>query len=58
MAPLSNAQRQDRYRKRQAYERDVMKKQIAQLESWVNELQAKAGVAVRQLVKEAEPPRD
>ncbi len=35
-----------------------MKKQIAQLESWVNELQAKAGVAVRQLVKEAEPPRD
>lgn len=30
-----------------------MKQQIAQLEIWVNELQSKAGVAVRQLPKEA-----
>ena len=57
MAPLSNAERQARHRQRQAYERDLIKKQIALLESWVQELQAKAGVAVRQLPKEA-PERD
>jgi hypothetical protein len=58
MAPLSNAERQARHRQRQAYELRVMKLQIAKLESWVNELQAKAGVAVRQLPKEAAPPQD
>lgn len=55
MAPLSNAERQARFRQRQAYELGVMKQQIANLEQWVNELQAKTGLAVRQLPKEAAP---
>ena len=55
MSPLSNAERQARFRQRQAYELGVMKQQITELEQWVNELQAKAGVAVRQLPRGAAP---
>jgi len=55
MSPLSNAERQAQFRQRQAYERDVMKKQIAEIERWLNELQEKAGLPVRQLAKEAAP---
>jgi hypothetical protein len=58
MAPLSNAERQARFRQRQAYELSVMKKQIAELADWVNELQRKAGVVERQLTQEVAPRDD
>jgi hypothetical protein len=56
---LSNAERQARYKQRlrqTAYENQVLKMQIAELEQWVNELQKKVGVPVRQLPKSAYEP--
>lgn len=59
MSPLTNAERQARYKQRlrnAAYENDLLKKQIAELEAWVQELQAATGLPVRQLPKSAYDP--
>jgi len=53
---LSNAERQARHRQRQKYELDLQRKQIALLEEWVNELQAKVGLPQKQLPKSAHDP--
>ena len=46
---MSNSERQARYRRRHAQELSAVKTQIAELAKWMNELQAKAGLEVRQL---------
>lgn len=50
---LTNAERQARFRRRRARDLTLMKQQIHELERWVNELQAKAGLPVQELPKEA-----